>query len=168
VCVCVCVRGDAFVTITCHIAVANVTPLRSLSVGVGRFSSSVVSPALSSDDRLSALSTADGAQHRISLEVRNTGSRSGVVTVLAMWRPTGGMLSPLRQKLFAFDGVHLEPGANHTLAFTLTSEHLAVADETGQRTVHAGEYEVFFRGVHEGPTKPLRLLVVGPDRQVEV
>lgn len=128
----------------------------------------MVSPSVAADGRLESLSTSEGAQRTVGLEVRNTGSRAGVVTVLAMWRPTGGMLSPLRQKLFAFDGVHLDAGASHTLAFTLTSDHLAVADEAGRRVVQPGEYEIFFRGVHEGPTEPLKLTVVGPHREIEV
>ena len=45
--------------------------------------------------------------------LRNKGTLGGGATVLAMWRPRGGdggPLAPLRQKLFAFDGLRLQPG----------------------------------------------------------
>lgn len=125
-------------------------------------------PTLTADNRLPTLGTDAGARHTLQLRVRNTGDRGGVVRVLAMWRPVGDHLAPLRQKLVGFDGIHLEPGAEETLVFTLTSDHFAVANEHGRRIVSAGEYEVFFKGVQPGPgAASTRLTVTGPERLLD-
>lgn len=117
--------------------------------------------------RLPSLSTEDASEHRLALRLRNSGSRAGAVKVLAMWRPVGDHLAPLRQKLVGFDGVHLAPAQEGELYFVLSSEHFAVADEDGRRIVYPGEYEVFFKGVGPTSTPVARLSLVGSQRLVE-
>ena len=100
------------------------------------------------------MTTAEGSTLSFTVAVTNTGTRGGAQTVLGFWRPRGataaalhagseGTLSPLRQKLFAFDGcAHVRAGGSARLRFTLKAEHLAIADASGDQIVRAGDYEV--------------------------
>ena len=73
----------------------------------------------------------EGSTLNFTVVVRNTGTRGGAQTVLGFWRPLGatatalhagneGTLSPLRQKLFAFDGAtHVVGGGTARLQVSL-------------------------------------------------
>lgn len=95
----------------------------------------------------------------------NTGARAGKQTVLAFWRPVGHH-SHLRQKLLAYRGTALAPGASAVVSFAVEPAALALTDAvTGDKVVRAGKYEVVFRDgtnelVHE-------IELRGPDRTVE-
>ena len=91
------------------------------------------------------LYTAQESHANFTLQVSNRGSYGGGLTVLAFWRPKGHSF-PLKQKLFAFDGIRdVAPGRSSQLQFTLKSEHLAIADNHGHQFVNAGKYEVVFK-----------------------
>jgi len=77
----------------------------------------------------------------------------------SFWRPIAGPLLeennggssnatvvPLRQKMFAFDGVRVSAAGKALLQFDLSTEHFAVANEEGHQVVMEGSYEVFFKG----------------------
>lgn len=103
-----------------------------------------------------------------SLRLRNSGSRAGKQTVLAFWRPVNTTSSSkLKQKLFAYQGIYLDPSDVSVLEFKLSTNQLAMANEDGDRMLNAGQYEVFFQFGHEEATVRLSLSVLGPSRMVE-
>ena len=110
-----------------------------------------------------SLDTDSGTHFNVS--VTNSGERHGAVTVLAFWRPVGHH-APLRQKLFAFDGLTLGAGDVGLLSFHLPTEKLAIADASGDRYVNAGGYEVFFKA-GSGQQLAAELAVEGAPRLVE-
>jgi hypothetical protein len=62
------------------------------------------------------------AMRRYELLLTNTGSVASKQTVLGFWRPIAvdaAAHGPLRQKLFAFESVVLQPGSSHVCRFTL-------------------------------------------------
>ena len=75
-----------------------------------------------------------------------------------------GQLAPLKQKLFAFDGVRTAAGEKADLRFDLDIDHLAVANEAGHQVVSQGSYEVFFKGAGQLLRVPVE--VSGDDRVV--
>jgi len=122
-------------------------------------------PGTGSSGRLLTTSREDNTAV-YTVTARNVGGPAGGVTLLAFWRPLGTHAGPLRQRLFDFRGTFVPRGGNTTLTFTLPLASLAVADDSGDRTVYPGEYEVFFKGASAVPLSS-RLSVTGQARIVE-
>lgn len=123
------------------------------------------------DEDVLALDTVEGSHLNFSVTVANRGRHGGGLTVLAFWRPVGHS-APLRQKLFAFAGVAgvgAGSEADTALAFTLKTEHLAIADENGDQVVRGGVYEVFFKAGSEAahPLLVRKVAVRGEARLVQ-
>ena len=115
------------------------------------------------------LTTDEGSKAQFNVDVENKGDYGGRCTIIAFWRPIAGPLMnkkdnggvpvvPLRQKMFAFDGVRVNAGGKASLQFELSVEHFAVANEDGHQIVMDGKYEVFFKGA-KGSDELLHVLV---------
>lgn len=90
-------------------------------------------------------STADDEQSvEMRATVRNTGARGGKQTVLAFWRPVGHH-GVLKQRLLAYAGADVAPGAEAGVAFLVHKEALAIADESGATVLYPGAYEIVLR-----------------------
>eukprot|EP01051_Picozoa_sp_SAG22_P006313 SAG22_NODE_407_length_10957_cov_5.081691_6_plen_119_part_00 len=74
------------------------------------------------------------------LTVANTGATAGKETVMAFWSPPRHADPELRQQLFAFQSVLLEPGQNQTLRFNLPADPADIATvlPNGDRCVGLG------------------------------
>ena len=125
-----------------------------------------VAPQLGAVSGAIELTVDAGSKTTFNVVVENKGNHGGRCTIIGFWRPkqdqtpaaaaaaagNGGSSSskpeivPLRQKMFAFDGILVAAGGKASLQFELTSEHLAVANEEGHQVVTEGDYEVFFKG----------------------
>eukprot|EP00271_Cylindrocystis_brebissonii_P003706 TRINITY_DN14972_c0_g1_i1.p1 TRINITY_DN14972_c0_g1~~TRINITY_DN14972_c0_g1_i1.p1 ORF type:complete len:873 (+),score=102.60 TRINITY_DN14972_c0_g1_i1:115-2733(+) len=75
---------------------------------------------------------------RISVDVKNNGTRDGHHVVLLFFSPPASTNAPLRS-LIAFERVHLRAGQSQRVSFTLEAEEaLATAEEDGSFVVKAG------------------------------
>merc|ERR1712150_12894 len=100
-----------------------------------------------------------------TVKVTNTGSRAGDEVVLAFFKPKQiagvsandpealashhGLGPAPKKQLFAFERVHLQPGASTTLTFTVTPSDLALVGLEGHRVlVHGSVYEMQFTRGH--------------------
>eukprot|EP00041_Stephanoeca_diplocostata_P032218 m.1026122 g.1026122 ORF g.1026122 m.1026122 type:complete len:760 (+) comp24107_c2_seq13:156-2435(+) len=98
----------------------------------------------------------------MELRVSHVGGPAGKHTLLAFWRPVHGVVQHLRQRLFDYGSVILQPGDTSTIRFTLRHEHLAVAHgDDGALAVAPGEYMVV---VYDGEQEVAshRVTVDGP------
>lgn len=83
----------------------------------------------------------------VSMEVTNTGSRAGSVTVPLFVAPPQGALPRPPRELKGFAKAHLAPGASQRLTFNLTPEHLTCYDPALRHmTVPEGTYRVILPG----------------------
>lgn len=127
------------------------------------------------DTTPTAMSTAADASVQYTLRVKNVGARAGGATVLGFFRPRDRSAArvrpgrvPLRQKLFAFDGVSdLMPGTDRPLQLTLRANDLAIANVRGERIVAAGDYDVWFKIGSNQLLHAQTLRVHGTDRIFE-
>jgi beta-glucosidase len=79
---------------------------------------------------------------RVSVEVKNTGDRSGTETVqLYTHRTTGPVATPVKQ-LRGFERVDLNPGEAKTVTLTLTPEDLQLLDRDMHWRVVPGDVEI--------------------------
>jgi len=93
--------------------------------------------------KLSAPKYSAGAPIRISVDVENTGVRSGKEIVQVYVRDLQSRLVRPEKELEAFAKVALEPGETKTLTFTLDEEALSYYDPVRKRWVaEAGEFQV--------------------------
>ena len=92
----------------------------------------------------------DKAGHcRISVKVRNTGTRSGdEVVQVYLSREDAEAGLPLRS-LRGFKRLSLKPGEEKTVVFTLTPFQLALVNRKGVRTVEGGECRIGIGGSQE-------------------
>ena len=130
------------------------TPLFSFGFGLSytnfslAFSGSSVSSAATTTVDLTEL---PHAFTRVSfdVEVTNTGRRVGKETVMAYWTPPNDVDPDLKQQLFDFQGVVLEPSASQTLTFNLPQPiALATVSLNGDRVLYPGDYKVRFSRGH--------------------
>ena len=92
---------------------------------------------------------ADGSV-RVSVEVSNTGARSGDEVVQAYVRAPSGSGDRRRHHLEGFARVSLAPGERRTVSVVLPKSAFAVYDEAGRPSVPAGESTVFLGGGQPG------------------
>jgi beta-glucosidase len=87
-----------------------------------------------------------------TVNVTNTGTLAGDEVVLAYFKPQAESLRTLRhtgvpviiKQLFAFQRVHLQPGASTSLSFTVNASTLALVDSEGHTSIHPGSFKVLF------------------------
>jgi beta-glucosidase len=96
-----------------------------------------------SDLKLSDESITEGEDVKISVLVKNTGSRTGKEVVqLYLCDRFGSVSRPLRQ-LKGFEKIELKPGEAKKVSFTLTAEHLSFIGRDNKRIIEPGDFEVY-------------------------
>lgn len=95
-----------------------------------------------SDPKLSATTIATRGTVTVSVEVRNTGVRTGDETVqLYVHQKVGSVTRPVKL-LKAFKRVTLNSGETRTISFVLNSHSFEMWNDTMQRVVEPGEFEI--------------------------
>jgi beta-glucosidase len=93
--------------------------------------------------RLRSTTMQPNGQVRASVDVKNTGSRSGdQVVQLYIHDPVASISQPVR-RLRAFDRVTLAPGATQTVSFTLGAKDVGFYDNSGRFVVEPGQIDVY-------------------------
>jgi beta-glucosidase len=92
-----------------------------------------------------------GSPLRVQVDVRNTSKIAGdeVAELYLEFPSIAG--APVRA-LRGFARVHLAPGENHPVRFTLNPRDLSMVNENGEHVVAAGEYTIFVGGAQPGET----------------
>ncbi len=107
-----------------------------------------------SDLALSADKIKAGESLTVSVKVTNTGARAGDEVVQLYVRDVETSVPvPIRQ-LQGFTRVHLKPGAQQTVTFTLTPRQMSLIADDGQRVVEPGVFEVAVGGGQPGTSAP--------------
>jgi beta-glucosidase len=82
----------------------------------------------------------------VQVEVKNTGQRAGDEVVELYLQDTEASLPVPQLQLQGFVRIHLEPGENRAVEFTLTPEQMSFVDEQGQWALEAGDFKVWVGG----------------------
>jgi Glycosyl hydrolase family 3 C-terminal domain/Glycosyl hydrolase family 3 N terminal domain/Fibronectin type III-like domain len=92
--------------------------------------------------RLSASHIGSGDTFDVTVELRNTGKRSGDETVQVYIRDKVSSVTRPVKELKAFRRVTLAPGERHDVTFTLGPESLRMWNDHMQRVVEPGDFEI--------------------------
>ena len=95
-----------------------------------------------SNIRLSAKEIYDAGEVRVSVDVKNTGSRRGEEVVQLYLNDVISSVSTPVKQLRGFEKIMLDPGETKTVTFTLTPEHLSLLDRNLRRVVEPGAFDV--------------------------
>jgi beta-glucosidase len=110
-----------------------------------------------SDLTFSADKIKAGENLKVSVKVKNTGDCTGDEVVQLYVRDVEAFVPvPIRQ-LQGFTRIHLEPGAQQTVTFTLTSRQMSLFTDDGQWAVDPGLFEVSVGGGQPGTSAPVVL-----------
>ena len=91
-----------------------------------------------------------GDSVQVSVQVENAGSvASDEVVQLYVAALDAGPAAPVRT-LAGFQRIHLQPGEHRPVSFTLGPRALSLVDETGERSVAPGAYEISVGGKQPG------------------
>jgi beta-glucosidase len=101
------------------------------------------------DLALSASRLRAGDALRVSVKIRNDGTRAGDEVVQVYIDAPDLPLAP-RHALVGFRRVHLAPGERRQIDFALTPRLLSQVDAAGHRAVDAGHYRLFVGGAQPG------------------
>jgi beta-glucosidase len=98
--------------------------------------------------------------------VRNAGSLAGDEVVQVYLRDERASLPVPRHQLVGFQRIHLAPGAEQQVHFTITPRQFAFADQDGNWVIESGGFSVFMGGGQPGVENVLSAYVevVGEDR----
>ncbi|HOT91154.1 MAG TPA: glycoside hydrolase family 3 C-terminal domain-containing protein [Anaerolineae bacterium] len=108
-----------------------------------------------SDLTLSADTLRAGESLTVSVKVTNTGKRAGDEVVQLYVRDVEASVPvPIRQ-LQGFTRIHLEPGAQQTVTFTLAPQQMTLVTDDGQRVIEPGVFEVAVGGGQPGTGAPV-------------
>jgi beta-glucosidase len=102
-----------------------------------------------SDLKLSSESLQAGEPLTADVKITNAGSSAGDEVAQLYLIPPSGSGYPLRS-LEGFLRVHLAPHATQILHFKLDARQLSEVDDSGQRAVRAGDYQIFVGGTSPG------------------
>ncbi len=120
-----------------HFDSANVEPRFPFGFGLSYTSFEISTPELSAS-RISA----DG-EVEVTVQIKNTGSRSGKEVVQLYVRPINPPVVRPDKELRAFQKIDLEPGESKTIRFQIHDEHLSYFDiETSSWVCAPGRYEI--------------------------
>jgi beta-glucosidase len=78
----------------------------------------------------------------LSFEVRNTGGRTGDEVVQLYTRQLVSSVTTYEKNLRGFDRLHLEPGENKSVTFSLKPDALSIWDRNMHYTVEPGKFRV--------------------------
>ena len=101
--------------------------------------------------RLSARTIAPTETLTVSVDVQNVGQRAGdEVVQLYTSDVVASVPVPIRQ-LGGFTRLHLKPGENQTVTFTLSPRQLSLIDAAGRRVIEPGEFQLAVGGRQPEP-----------------
>ncbi len=86
---------------------------------------------------------------RVSVKVKNTGTRSGKEVVMLFSSDLYASISPDNQRLRAFKKVSLEPGETKTVDFEITPRNLAFYNQKNQLMAEKGEFVLRVDTLHQ-------------------
>jgi len=89
---------------------------------------------------------------QVQVQVKNTGATAGDEVAEVYLTPPVSPTAPLR-RLVGFARVHLQPGEEKALAFTLRAEDAMTVLEDGSRALLPGRYGVYVGGAQPGETQ---------------
>ncbi|QNN40720.1 glycoside hydrolase family 3 N-terminal domain-containing protein [Pedobacter roseus] len=93
--------------------------------------------------KLSSNTLKAGENLTISVEVSNTGNRSGKESVLLYTSDlVASVITPDVKRLRGFEKIDLKAGQSKTVTFTLTPEDIAVVNVEGKKVTEAGEFKI--------------------------
>ena len=84
-----------------------------------------------------------GGELKVSVDIKNTGSRAGKEIVQMYIRDVVGSISRPMKELKGFDKIYLEPGASQTLTFTIDEERLKFYNADLDWVAEPGVFQVF-------------------------
>jgi beta-glucosidase len=93
--------------------------------------------------QLSAKEISQKGTIKVSVDIKNTGSRAGKEVVQLYLQDVISSVSTPVKELKGFAKIELEPGQKKTVTFELTPEHLALYNKSLERVVEAGQFKVF-------------------------
>ena len=91
-----------------------------------------------------------------SVELKNTGHKSGTETIEFYLIPKSKPGAPLRA-LAAFQKVNLAPGATTTIHTTIDPRQLSLVDAAGLRSIQPGDYDLYIGGHQPTPNSGVTL-----------
>jgi beta-glucosidase len=83
-----------------------------------------------------------GDSIKVSVDVRNTGSREGCEVVQLYTADVAASIVPLEKELRAFERVTLKPGEKSTVTFAISVSQLQFWNNEMKRVVEPGEYKI--------------------------
>ncbi|HUU29889.1 MAG TPA: glycoside hydrolase family 3 C-terminal domain-containing protein [archaeon] len=92
--------------------------------------------------KISPQETGPSGEVKVSVDVKNTGSREGAEVVQLYIHDIISSVSTPVKELRGFRKITLAPGEKKTVDFTLTSDHLSLLDIHLERVVEPGAFEV--------------------------
>ena len=114
----------------------DVTPLYPFGFGLSYTTFRISEP------RLSKKKIKNGSSARVTVEVVNTGDRSGTETVQLYIRDTYSSATRPMKELKGFQKIALQPGETRTVAFDITPDLLAFYDAGKKFVVEPGEFQI--------------------------
>ena len=99
--------------------------------------------------KLSSRSMAMNAELTVSVDVKNTGNRSGKESVILYLRDEVASLSPAGKKVKRFAKILLDPGQSKTLTFKLSRDDLSFIGADNKPVVEPGDFTVLVGGLSE-------------------
>jgi beta-glucosidase len=97
--------------------------------------------------KLSSGSMAMNGEMRVSVDVKNTGNRSGKETVILYLRDEVASLSPAGKRVRRFAKISLDPGKSRTLTFKLGRDDLSFIGIDNRPVVEPGDFTVMVGGL---------------------
>ncbi len=102
-----------------------------------------------SDLKLDRKSMAKSDTLKVSVRVKNAGSRAGKETVIVYLRDEVASLSPAGKRVKRFAKISLKPGETKTLSFSLAAKDLSFIGLNNKPTVEAGDFTVMIGGLSQ-------------------
>jgi beta-glucosidase len=84
----------------------------------------------------------DGETLSISVDVKNTGDREGMESVLLYISEEYASITPDTKRLRAFQKIDLQPGETQTVTFKITPKDIAFINDLSKSVTEAGEFNI--------------------------
>ncbi|MFN8436937.1 MAG: glycoside hydrolase family 3 N-terminal domain-containing protein [Cytophagales bacterium] len=95
-----------------------------------------------SNIKLSSTMLTKSGSIKVSVDVKNTGSKDGKVAVELYSRDLFASITPSVKRLRAFNKIFLKAGESKTVEFTINKDDLAFVNANSKTVTEAGEFEV--------------------------
>jgi beta-glucosidase len=99
---------------------------------------------------LSQPSLKEGETMMVTVDVKNTGQREGMESVLLYSRQEYASIAPDFKRLRAYQKIDLKPGEMKTVSFKITSHDLAFVNDLSKTVTEAGEFKIMIGDQSQG------------------